>query len=494
MACGLTGGELFCSPRHGPHLARRGPPDCYDRKQIASGRDPKGDRVSAGNVIKHAGNPRSRSSAEDRCDHYSAEDAPVMAALENLGGYRPHHRGQAISERPLGEDHRIEQCRSWRGSQSDQRQIADHEAQISDHPDPFSPYPVGQMTQRDLTRYRYKAHQSQRPSSLTRLDPDIDQIFRLVNLDGIPRIKAAEIAAGQPPKPPGAQCPSERPIDSGPGVVYHVRSVAGGLTARDQTIRTKAHLFGAVLEQQIERRQQHEQQNAERDAGGPPSRCDDQPAQPRQNGDRADADARERDAEREAAPADKPIRQINRLARIGEAIDATADKSTQRQVELPRLSDQARKDQARSHCEHTKLDHDPRTPQIHQAAHKGREDSRNEKPEREGAGGYTSVPPEFGEDCREQQREGGARIDPDGHRDECHRDEEPAVEKRDADAARSGRKAAQKAAIIHGSTRLSGVSPTATRRRFSAISFTRLSSIPSVQPEMWGVINTFGKS
>src|SRR5205823_15125822 len=133
--------------------------------------------------------------------------------------------------------------------------------------------------------------------------------------------------------------------------------------------------------------------------------------------------------------------------------------------------------------------------QIHQSPDKGRDDCRDKKAKREGAGGDASVPAEFAEDRRKQQREGGARIDPDGHRHERNRDKEPAVEELQTEApAAQDQQTGPVRAIVHASTRLNGVSPRAIRRMFSAISFARASSIPSVQPETWGVISTFGNS
>jgi hypothetical protein len=81
-----------------------------------------------------------------------------VAALEDLGGDRPHHRGQAIAERSLRDNHRVEQHRRRSAAKPDQAQVADDEAKIADHPDPFTPDAVGQMTERDLTWDSDKAH------------------------------------------------------------------------------------------------------------------------------------------------------------------------------------------------------------------------------------------------------------------------------------------------------------------------------------------------
>ena len=52
------------------------------------------------------------------------------------------------------------------------------------------------MTQRDLTRNRDEAHCAESPGGFTRTETDLDQIFRLVDLDGIPGEEPAEIAGG----------------------------------------------------------------------------------------------------------------------------------------------------------------------------------------------------------------------------------------------------------------------------------------------------------
>jgi hypothetical protein len=57
--------------------------------------------------------------AEDRRQHDRAENAAVMPALEDLGRDRAHDRGQAVGERPLREDHQIEEHRAGRAAQRD---------------------------------------------------------------------------------------------------------------------------------------------------------------------------------------------------------------------------------------------------------------------------------------------------------------------------------------------------------------------------------------
>ena len=64
--------------------------------------------------------------------------------------------------------------------------------------------------------------------------------------------------------------------------------------------------------------------------------------------------------------------------------------------------------------------------------------AETQKADREGAGDRRPVPAELVEDRREEQREGGPRVDPDRHRDERHRHDHPAVEEGQPGQARSG--------------------------------------------------------
>jgi hypothetical protein len=145
-------------------------------------------------------------------------------------------------------------------------------------------------------------------------------------------------------------------------MIYDSQWIIGRRAGRDESIRAQANVFWMPLEQQVQWGQEHEQQNADREACGPPSRRFDEPSEPRQDGDRADPDAGEGDAQRKPAPADKPVGQVQRLPRIGEAVYAATGKRTQRQLKLPGRADYARQDQACAHRDDTQLDHYPRPP------------------------------------------------------------------------------------------------------------------------------------
>src|SRR5207302_10217320 len=80
------------------------------------------------------------------------------------------------------------------------------------------------------------------------------------------------------------------------------------------------------------------------------------------------------------------------------------------------------------HDPHAQHEHDSRPTAIHQAAKGGAQNGGDEKAEGECTGRYAPLPTELVEDRREEQREGGARIDPHAHRDEGDGHDDPAVE------------------------------------------------------------------
>ena len=353
-----------------------------------------------------------------------------MTPFENLGGDRTHYGGNAVSERALRDDHQIEQQRRRGAAKSDEAEVADHKAEIADHPDPFAPDPIGQMAEGNLTGNRDKAHQTERPSRLVSPEADLDQVFRLMDLDGIPGKQRPEIAGGQPPEAPCAERPPECPIDRRPGMVHDVLGAIGRSSTRNQPIRAKAHILRASPEQQVQRSQEHQQKDAEPNACGTPSRRVDQPCEPGQDRDRAGPDPRERDAKRKSASADKPVRQVKGLYSVGETVDPAPGEYAEREIKLPRFADNRRQDQARPHRDYAKLDDNSRPSQVRQPTDKRGDDRRDEEPERERTGGDAAIPTEFVEDGREQQGEGRAGIDPDRHRDEGDRDKKPAIEER----------------------------------------------------------------
>jgi len=105
-----------------------------------------------------------------------------------------------------------------------------------------------------LTWNRDQIHQPERPRCLGRPEADLDQIFRLMDLDGIPGEQSGEIADSEPPEAPRSQRPPERLIDRGPGTVHDVLDLVGRNPVQDQPIGSQAHIFGASPEQQVDGR------------------------------------------------------------------------------------------------------------------------------------------------------------------------------------------------------------------------------------------------
>src|SRR5262249_9743979 len=158
---------------------------------------------------------------------------------------------------------------------------------------------------------------------------------------------------------------------------------------------------------------------------------------------------------------------------------------------------------------HAHLDHHPRPMAVHQAADKGTEARRDDEPKRECPGRRAPLPAKLVEDRWKQQRKGRARIDTQAHGDAGDGHDDPAVEDGETLGSEhtqpsSGRPRQHSRAILaaaHGTpyatevgTRCTGGSPRLTRWMFSAMPCARASSIPSVQPDTWGVMSTLGKS
>jgi hypothetical protein len=79
--------------------------------------------------------------------------------------------------------------------------------------------------------------------------------------------------------------------------------------------------------------------------------------------------------------------------------------------------------EAGAHEGHAEQHDGARPAPVHEPAEERTEKCRDEEPEREGAGGDAARPAELVEDRREQEREGGPRVDADAHGDERDRDD-----------------------------------------------------------------------
>src|SRR3989441_11726751 len=152
-----------------------------------------------------------------------------------------------------------------------------------------------------------------------------------------------------------------------------------------------------------------------------------------------------------APPSDEPVGEEERGTGIAQTDAAPADEDAERGVEMPRLPHQRGQQQPGGHETHARLDQDSRPTAIHQAAKGGAQNGGDEKAEGECTGRYAPLPAELVEDRREEQREGGARVDPHAHRDESDGHDDPAVEEGQCQRIR-----------------FAGGSPRAARRIFSA--------------------------
>ena len=132
---------------------------------------------------------------------------------------------------------------------------------------------------------------------------------------------------------------------------------------------------------------------------------------------------------REAAAANEPVRQKQRLAGIAEADAAGADQHADGEIEMPGLRRQRRQQHARLAISATPSSITARGPKrsIIRPIN-GTDRAGDQEAEREGTGGDAALPAELVDDRRKEQRERRARIDADRHGDERYRDDRPAVE------------------------------------------------------------------
>ena len=216
-----------------------------------------------------------------------------MAALENLERNGADHGREAIAEQALRDDHEIEQRRRRCMTEGEKGQQAEHEAQASHRPHPFSPDPVRKMAEPDLSGDGDQTHESKRPGRVGRAESDLDQILRLMDLHRVPGEEAEEVSHHDPPEARRTERAGESPVDGHPRRVHHVgRSTFAGRGARGLvTVRLEPQVGRPVPQQEIERHQYSQHQQAQRPAGGAPAGPGDEGLQPGQQRDRAHADA-----------------------------------------------------------------------------------------------------------------------------------------------------------------------------------------------------------
>ena len=117
------------------------------------------------------------------------------------------------------------------------------------------------MPEPDLAGNADQADDTERPRRDGGAEADLEQIFGLVDLHRVPDVEAAEIAERDPPEARGAQRAAQRPVGPGPDRVDDVRARCGRFRRRrGVAVGPQADIFGALAQQQIDRRQHHEHQ------------------------------------------------------------------------------------------------------------------------------------------------------------------------------------------------------------------------------------------
>src|SRR5579863_1423600 len=127
------------------------------------------------------------------------------------------------------------------------------------------------MPEHDLAGHRDKADHAQCPSGGARREPNLDQVFGLVDLHGVPGEEAAEISNGDPPEAGCAQRPHQGPFHRRPVMVDDVPATLRGRCSWSGTVGNKSEILGPLPQQQVRRYQQDENENAERPARSAPT-------------------------------------------------------------------------------------------------------------------------------------------------------------------------------------------------------------------------------
>src|SRR5262249_46598344 len=153
--------------------------------------------------------------------------------------------------------------------------------------------------------------------------------------------------------------------------------------------------------QQIEEAE-GEHQEGHDEAGGPPSRGDDDALHPRQQDDGTDANAGERQAHGEPTPAYEPVGQKERMRRVAERQAAATHEQAQREVELPGGGHELSQEKPAAYNHGPKEHHSTWPMAVHQAAQERRRDRRHERPDRESTGGQAKRPAKLVEERRKE--------------------------------------------------------------------------------------------
>src|SRR5215831_2667323 len=287
------------------------------------------------------------------------------------------------------------------------------------------------MAEGDLARDGNQAHEAESPRGVGRAEADLDQVLGLMHLHGVPGEEPAKVAGGDPPEARRAHGAAERPVHGGPRRVHDV----GGLSRRALgwrciAVRREAHVLGAAADEEVERCQQHEHHDGHGPARRAPAASPDEELHPRQDHDGSHSHAGVGQAHGEAASAHEPVGQEESLPRVAEAHAAAAHEHPEGEIELPLLAHEGGEEEAPAYGEHADLVHHARAATVHEAAEHGAQDGGDHETEGERARRHPALPAELREDGREEQGEGGARVDSHAHGDEDDADDDPAVEER----------------------------------------------------------------
>ena len=275
----------------------------------------------------------------------------------------------------------------------------------------------------------------ERPRRDRRAEADLDQVLGLVHLHRVPGVEAAEDTRGDPPEAGGAHGARQGPVDRRPGRVRrHCDALRrrptplgaaspSGCSPMSSGRRRSSRLSGASTTSS---------NSAQWPAGGTPAGAVDDQLHPRQQHDRADADARKGDADRQPAPAHEPVGQEQRLPGVAQADAAAADQHAERQVEMPRRASTAAPAADPHAIRPRRAPSRARAVAVHQRPSVGLRAAETTKPNENAPAVTPRSQPNSVEDRRKQQRESGTRVDADAHRDKGDGDDDPAVEEWEA--------------------------------------------------------------
>ena len=196
---------------------------------------------------------------------------------------------------------------------------------------------------------------------------------------------------------------------------------------RDRRRRAAGRYPRAADNQHIDRRQQHQHDDAEHPARRAPAAARDHVLDPGQHDQRAHADTREGDADGQRPPAHEPVGQVLRLHGVGHAVCAAADQHAEIQVELPGRPDGGGSEQPRREHDDTELDDEARPAASISRPTNGliaAEPGSRRRTHRRPARGPSRTPRRR----RKHQGEGGACRHAEARRNEGDRDDDPAIE------------------------------------------------------------------